>query len=166
MPGLLIHWLLRSPSHLQPYYIMQDLMGPCFPGGGILSTCAIPMLRNDKENKFAEIISLWQIPFCSRCYGPARLHPSRHPESIWFTTRIRSRCSFLELGSPGRIDDLRLHLQRELTFQVPQDLVGHFDFNSKRVRAEFILFNIVNIMVADALAPCIARSSAPMILTM
>ena len=27
-------------------------------------------------------------------------------------------------------------------------------------------FNIVNIMVADALAPCVAKSSAAMILTM
>ena len=29
-----------------------------------------------------------------------------------------------------------------------------------------IQFNKVNIMVADALAPCVARSSAPMMLTM
>ena len=35
-----------------------------------------------------------------------------------------------------------------------------------RAGTELIRFNIANIMAADALAPCVARASAPMILTM
>ena len=38
--------------------------------------------------------------------------------------------------------------------------------NPYRAGTELIQFNIVNIMVADALAPSVARTSAPMILTM
>ena len=37
--------------------------------------------------------------------------------------------------------------------------------NPKRAVTELGRFIIVNIMVADALAPCVARTSAPMILT-
>ena len=40
------------------------------------------------------------------------------------------------------------------------------DVNPYRAETELIQFNIVNIMGADALAPSVARTSAPMILTM
>ena len=36
---------------------------------------------------------------------------------------------------------------------------------SKRAGTELIWFNRVNIMGTDVLAPCVARTSAPMILT-
>ena len=36
----------------------------------------------------------------------------------------------------------------------------------KRAGAELIRFNMVNIMVVDVLDPCVARTSAPMILAM
>ena len=39
-------------------------------------------------------------------------------------------------------------------------------FNPKLAGTELYQFNYVNIMVTDALAPCIARTSAPMILTL
>ena len=39
-------------------------------------------------------------------------------------------------------------------------------FNRQHAGTELIWFNIVNIMVADFLAPCVARPSASMILTM
>ena len=37
--------------------------------------------------------------------------------------------------------------------------------NPKRTGTQLSWFNKVNIMVADALAPCVARTSAPMIFT-
>ena len=36
----------------------------------------------------------------------------------------------------------------------------------ERAGAELVRFNVVYVMVADALAPYVARTSAPMILTM
>ena len=41
--------------------------------------------------------------------------------------------------------------------------IGDYYINPQRAVTELIRLNIVNIMVADALASCVARSSAAMI---
>ena len=55
-------------------------------------------------------------------------------------------------------------VQFQYMYFVHRKLHGH-KINPYRAGTELIRFNIVNIMVADALAPCVTRTSAPMILT-
>ena len=82
-----------------------------------------------------------------------------------------SMCDTVEFHPLIYMQVLILHLAGSHCITQPLGLSQHSDsltvsFNPQGARTELTRFNWVNIMAADALAPCVARTSAAMILIM
>ena len=96
------------------------------------------------------------LPYLMQCTLDISLYPPNHhhkiPQKTPHITRVRANCmvSFL-------VHRLHKVFALQLTAIYRKAKVSHLHPPG---------FNIVNIMVADSLAPCVARTSAPMILTM
>ena len=103
------------------------------------------------------------------------LHTTRGIKIMQFyTTRVTSRLCWKAVISPVKTDLSSIkkkcifcgqvwHLFNYLLFWIMLTLENPLTLNMRWT--ELSRFNWVNIMVVDALAPCVARTSTPMILT-